>query len=444
MTKFDYFDPTSRVETATERLLSLPRMRTGSEMAKFDVDAVADLIDVDDDWIVLSTRLAQDRRFFISPSGCWSRVRNRTIREAIDRLRVDSPRAPLDIRAIAKASASSEELIRAFFADAPQAPQMVGHMVLDHLDADHVRVVNMSMEAETVGFGPRSYPEVPLNRLYRRAGSPRGSGASGTVVPHELLAHTLWGEPKMRVAVKMTAEFDLIRLHGCVEKGRERLLRGFRAARSHRSSRLCRSYDIFPAILQDPIRASTRYYCEVMELVEGTSLSIDAMSFLNATERLRTCRDLASAVRDFHAIGGVHRDIKPANAILEKDGSVRLVDYGIAKTAVDDNVTGSSEDGLTPRNASPQQVANPSDDHAADDVYALGLTVYELIAGQKPFRDVRLPDLAQRKREGPVDVEALSHAPSVAKFVVRMTAPSREERPTIDKVVDVLASECSA
>ena len=97
-------------------------------------------------------------------------------------------------------------------------------------------------------------------------------------------------------------------------------------------------------------------------------------------------RQIASALEAIHSVGVLHRDLKPANIMLRNDGSLCLIDFGLAKAdALETQLTGAHEIFGTPYYMSPEQGHAEAID-ARSDLYSLGVIFYEMLTGQKPFR----------------------------------------------------------
>lgn len=130
----------------------------------------------------------------------------------------------------------------------------------------------------------------------------------------------------------------------------------------------------------------------VMEYIEG--LPIDRHCDerrLTVRERLELFSTVCTAVECAHGHGIVHRDIKPGNILVAADGTPKLLDFGIAKVVDPEGWTGSVDRTLTvlrlmtPEYASPEQVRGEPVS-AATDVYSLGVLLYELLTGHRPYR----------------------------------------------------------
>lgn len=124
-----------------------------------------------------------------------------------------------------------------------------------------------------------------------------------------------------------------------------------------------------------------------MELVEGAPLSalVSDGKRLPAATALDLVTQAAGALGAAHAAGIVHRDIKPGNLLVERDGRVRVVDFGLAKKV--DDLDPLTRDGAvlgTPAFMAPEQVEGREVGPPAD-VFALGLVLYRLLSGVHPF-----------------------------------------------------------
>lgn len=128
-----------------------------------------------------------------------------------------------------------------------------------------------------------------------------------------------------------------------------------------------------------------------LEYIAGTALNVHCDSHaLSIRERLELFRQVLGAVQYAHAHLVIHRDLKPSNILVSEDGQVHLLDFGIAKLltageARETELTQMSGRALTPDYASPEQIAGASITTAAD-VYSLGVMLYELLVGQRPYR----------------------------------------------------------
>jgi serine/threonine protein kinase len=166
----------------------------------------------------------------------------------------------------------------------------------------------------------------------------------------------------------------------------------------------------------------------VMELVEGVPVDQYCDDHqLSIDQRLDLFRRICAAVQYAHQNLLVHRDLKPANILVTAEGEPKLLDFGIAKRLEpgSSTVPNRTQTGLrmmTPVYASPEQVRGEAI-ATTSDVYALGVLLYELLAGRSPYRVVNgLPHEIER-----AICEQEPERPSLALFRAVADAPSPEE-----------------
>ncbi|HUB87204.1 MAG TPA: serine/threonine-protein kinase, partial [Verrucomicrobiae bacterium] len=132
-----------------------------------------------------------------------------------------------------------------------------------------------------------------------------------------------------------------------------------------------------------------RFYL-LMEFVDGLTLrQVLQHGKLSPSEALALVPKICDALQYAHEQGIVHRDIKPENILLDKQGKLKIADFGIAKIAGmgprDFSLTGARDVMGTPHYMAPEQVEHPqSVDHRAD-IYSLGVVFYEMLTGELPL-----------------------------------------------------------
>jgi eukaryotic-like serine/threonine-protein kinase len=152
-----------------------------------------------------------------------------------------------------------------------------------------------------------------------------------------------------------------------------------------------------------------------LEYVEGEAIDLYCRRLaLSIAERIGLVLQVARAVAHAHARLVVHRDLKPANILVNAQGEVRLLDFGIAKLmegelSVESQLTRQAGRALTPDYASPEQIRGESIGTASD-VYSLGVVAYELLAQAKPYQLKRQSAAALEEAIAGVDVRLASSA----------------------------------
>lgn len=136
------------------------------------------------------------------------------------------------------------------------------------------------------------------------------------------------------------------------------------------------------------VSVDTEHKYLVMEYIDGISLRdyMDKRGVLPLAEIISYTEQILSALAHAHSKGVVHRDIKPQNIMLLKNGTVKVMDFGIAKLPDSDTAPISDKTVGTVYYISPEQAQSNACD-ARSDLYSLGVMMYEMSTGKLPFDD---------------------------------------------------------
>ena len=188
-------------------------------------------------------------------------------------------------------------------------------------------------------------------------------------------------------------------------------------------------------------------YFLVMDYVKGDTLR-STIAFGGAQpekEAVRIILQVADVLVAAQRFGMVHRDLKPENIMLTTEGAVKLLDLGIAKTSggIDTLKTMAKSLFGTPAYIPPEQALDSSSVDARADVYSLGIILFELLCGQRPYMDdVPAKVMKQLLDPSPIpDVRTFNDkvSPELSAVVSRMCAKNREDRLSSPKaVIDAL------
>ncbi len=168
-----------------------------------------------------------------------------------------------------------------------------------------------------------------------------------------------------------------------------------------------------------------------MEYVDGEDLAtlLRRIGRLPHDKALEIARQLCAGLAAAHEQGVLHRDLKPANVMIDGRGRARLTDFGLA--ALDETVSGAEVRSGTPAYMAPEQLAG-REVTARSDVYALGLVLYELFTGRRPFDGRTLDDLRrQHAEQAPESPAALVEGldPAVERAILRCLEKDPRRRP---------------
>lgn len=136
----------------------------------------------------------------------------------------------------------------------------------------------------------------------------------------------------------------------------------------------------------DVAQEGNRYYM-AMEYLDGHTLrnEVDTRGALPTDEALKIAKEVLRGLSHAHKEGVVHRDIKPDNIQILSSGQIKITDFGIARLTFQPNITMDGQVFGTPSYMSPEQVRGGEID-ARSDIFSLGIVLYEMVAGQKPFQ----------------------------------------------------------
>jgi tRNA A-37 threonylcarbamoyl transferase component Bud32/CHASE2 domain-containing sensor protein len=169
-----------------------------------------------------------------------------------------------------------------------------------------------------------------------------------------------------------------------------------------------------------------------MEYVPGIPLKqfTDPKRLLAPKRALELCASTADALDYAHNQGVIHRDIKPANLMYNpKEGSLKITDFGVARMT-DNNSTRTGIVLGTPMYMSPEQLG-AEDLHGHSDLFSLGVTLYELLAGEVPFQATNIAVLMTKittEDAAPISQRRVGIAPSVDAVLAKAMAKRPQDR----------------
>jgi eukaryotic-like serine/threonine-protein kinase len=182
----------------------------------------------------------------------------------------------------------------------------------------------------------------------------------------------------------------------------------------------------------------------VMEFLAGGTVAdairVDSVRRVHAVKWLS---EASSALDYAHSRGVLHRDIKPANLLLDRDRTLHVADFGIARLGTEDTITGSGQVLGTASYLAPERaLGEPAT--AASDRYSLAVAAFELLVGERPFTAQHFAAQArQHIEEAPPAASAINRTlpPSIDRILARGMAKRPEERwPTAQDFAEAIES----
>lgn len=139
-----------------------------------------------------------------------------------------------------------------------------------------------------------------------------------------------------------------------------------------------------------------------MEYLDGGDLRLKIENGMRERDAVRFLRQIASALSAVHQKHVLHRDLKPGNIMLRKDGSVALIDFGLAKRVrLEVAITDKGEIFGTPYYMSPEQ-GHGGDVDERSDIYSLGVIFFEMLTGEKPYKGGTAMGIIYKHARAPV------------------------------------------
>jgi len=203
----------------------------------------------------------------------------------------------------------------------------------------------------------------------------------------------------------------------------ERFRNELKTARQISHKNICRMYHFG--------KDEGAYYI-TMEYVRGEDLKsmIRMMGRMSPGQAVSIARQVCEGLAEAHRLGVIHRDLKPQNVMIDRDGNVKIMDFGIARSLKAKGITGAGIMIGTPEYMSPEQVEGKDADERSD-IYALGIVLYEMLTGKVPFEgETPLSVALKQKTEIPENPKAINTqiTEDLSRLILRCLEKEKEKR----------------
>ena len=183
--------------------------------------------------------------------------------------------------------------------------------------------------------------------------------------------------------------------------------------------------------MYDLNKENEKYYI-TMEYVSGEDLKsfIRRSRELSIKGAISIARQICEGLIEAHKHGVIHRDLKPSNIMIDRDGNVRIMDFGIARSLKSKGLTGAGIMIGTPEYLSPEQ-ADGEEIDGRSDIYSLGVILYEIVSGQLPFQgDTPLSLAVKHRIEKPGNPRTINPQipESLSQIILKCLEKKKEDR----------------
>lgn len=292
----------------------------------------------------------------------------------------------------------------------PSGDSAAGGMLPDQQDhsqpAAHEETQGYWSDGETSRSGNRPGGKAPkLTQLGRyRIETLLGKGGMGAVY----LAHDEELDRKVALKVPFVTEQSAASVL-------ERFKREARSAAALHHRNICPIYDVGQIDGQPYL---------TMAYIQGESLAAWRGRQTSTANILATVQKIALALQQAHDLGIIHRDLKPSNIMIDREGEPVVMDFGLARRDVagDDHLTLTGQIMGTPAYMSPEQISGkPASMGPACDIYSLGVILYELLCGKRPFEGELISLVTQIAMERPPSLHTLNQQiePELERLVLK-------------------------